>query len=447
MERSAELLIGNGRLITQDERLPYLENGCVAVRDGLIAAVGPTAELRHAHRAARFVDAQGGLILPGLINTHTHLYSAFARGLALKDAAPANFVEILERLWWRLDKALTLDAVYWSAMVGMLDSIRNGVTTIFDHHSSPNAVTGSLLRIAEAACLTGVRSCLCYEVSDRDGAESAARGIAENRAHLEFCAKSENHLLRGLVGMHASFTLSDRTLDQCVGLAAEFGAGCHVHTAEAAADVEACEREHGKRIVERWRDFGVLGPKTIAAHCVHVDEHEMELLAASHTNVAHNPESNMGNAVGAAPVEEMMRLGVRVGLGTDGYTADMFESMRTAHLLARHASGNPGTGWCRPQQMLFRANAAIASESFGMTIGKLVPGAVADVIVTDYAAPTPVTTANLRAHLLFGMSGRAVKTTVIGGEVLMEDRVFLTIDEREVITRASAMAAEVWARF
>lgn len=445
MERSAELLVGNGRLITHDEHLPYLENGCVAVRDGLIVAVGRTAELRHAHRAARFVDAEGGLILPGLINAHTHLARIFARGLRPRGRAPTNFIQVLERVWWRLDKALTLDAVYWSAMAGMLESIRNGVTTIFDQHSSPNAVAGSLFRIAEASCMAGVRSCLCYEVSDRDGEETAVRAIAENRSHLEFCAKSENQLHRGLVGADASFKLSDRTLSHCADLAREFGAGFHVHTAETLSEVAACEHDHGERIVERWREFGVLGPKTLAADCVHVNEHEIELLAASHTSVVHNPGANMISAAGAAPVEEMVRRGVLVGLGTGGFTADMFESMKTAYLLLRHASSNPGGGWCEPQ-MLFQANAAIAGECFGQTIGKLVPGAVADVIVADYSAPTPFTAANLDPHLLFGMSGRAVTSTIVGGEVLMEKCQFLTIDESEVMAKARASAAEVWKR-
>ena len=185
MEQSAHLLVGNGRLITHDDRQPFLEDGCVAIRDSVIVAVGPTAQLRAAHPGAKFIDARGRVIMPGLINTHTHLYSAFARGMALKDDAPGNFSQILERLWWRLDKALTLEDVYWSAMVGMIASIRKGVTTIFDHHASPHAVPTSLFRIARAARETGMRSCLCYEVSDRDGAEIAHQGIEENRAFLQ----------------------------------------------------------------------------------------------------------------------------------------------------------------------------------------------------------------------------------------------------------------------
>ena len=183
------MLVGNGRLITHDDRQPYLENGCVAIRDGLITAVGPTAEMRAAHPGANFLDARGRVIMPGLINTHTHLYSAFARGMALKDAAPGNFSQILERLWWRLDKALTLDDVYWSAMVGMIACIRNGVTTIFDHHASPGAVPqpvphrqGCPHRPPQLSLLRGLRP---------RRRRSCAQGIEENREFLQHYKDSQ----------------------------------------------------------------------------------------------------------------------------------------------------------------------------------------------------------------------------------------------------------------
>lgn len=447
MAEPAILLVGNGRLMTNDGRQPFIPNGCVAIREGLIDGVGETTELRKAYPKARFLDAQGRLILPGLINTHTHLYSAFARGLAVKDAAPGNFVEILERLWWRLDKTLTLDDVYWSAMVGMIACIRNGVTTIFDHHASPGAVRGSLSRIADAARQTGVRSCLCYEVSDRDGAAVAEQGIEENRGFLEHCKASHGDWLRGLFGLHASFTLSDRTLARCCEAAAELDAGFHAHTAEAKSDQERCLREHGKRVVERWHDAGILGRSSLAVHCVHVDDREIGLLKDSGASVVHNPESNMGNAVGSAPVLEMVRRGIRVGLGTDGYTADMLESMKAANLLMKHCSGDPGAGWDEPPQMLFRENAAIASECFGRPLGKLIAGAYADMILADYDPPTPIDAANLNGHVLFGLTGGAVATTIIGGQIVMHDRKLVDLDEAEVMAKARAAAAEVWKRF
>ncbi len=441
------LLVGNGRLITQDDHLPLIENGCVAIQDGLIAEVGGTADLQRKHPAAQFVNARGRMIMPGLINTHMHLYSTFARGMALKDEAPGNFIEILERLWWRLDRVLTLEDVYLSAMVALINCIKNGTTTIFDHHSSPGAVTGSLFRIAEAARQTGVRSCLCYEVTDRDGAKVTDQGIEENRAFLQDCKQSKDSLLQGLFGLHASFTVSDKTLARCTRLAAEFDAGFHIHVAEAEADVAHCQREYGLRVVERLHGRSILGCMTIAAHCVHVNDAEIDLLQGSKTNVVHNPESNMANAVGSAPVLEMIRRGVRVGLGSDGYTTDMFESLKVANALQKHRTGQPSAGWVEVPAMLFSANAALASETFGGTVGKLVPGAHADIIIVDYDPPTPLHASNITGHILFGLSGRAVETTIIGGRIVMEERILLAIDEQEVMAKARVAAEKMWQRF
>lgn len=447
MQNSVVLLVGNGRLISRDPSFPLIQNGCVVIRDGLIVEIGPTASILAAYPAERFIDACGGLIMPGLINGHMHLYSTFARGMALKDAAPGNFLQILERLWWRLDKVLTLEDVYISAQVAMIDCIRNGTTTIFDHHASPGAVEGSLSRIADAARLTGLRSCLCYEVSDRDGVSVALQGIEENRAFLAACQQSGDNLLRGLFGLHASFTVTDRTLAQCTGAAAEFNAGFHVHVAEADSDVAHCQREHGKRVVERFHEWGILGSKTIAAHCVHIDDREIGLLHSTKTNVIHNPESNMGNAVGCAPVINMVERGVPVGLGSDGYTSDMFESLKVANLLHKHQTGQPAAAWAEPPAMLFNRNAELASATFGNTIGKLIPGACADVIVADYDPPTPLTASNIESHILFGVSGRSVRTTVIAGRVAMLDRVLPGVDEDAILARAREAAARLWQRF
>src|SRR5208337_3991777 len=305
----------------------------------------------------------------------------------------------------------------------------------------------SLFRIAKAARQTGLRSCLCYEVSDRDGAEVAHQGIEENRTFLQYSKDAGDDRLRGLFGMHASFTLSDATLAQCGQVAAEFGAGFHVHTAEAASDAESCRRAHDMSIVQRWNKFGVLKAATLLAHCVHINERDIEELSATGTNVIHNPQSNMGNAVGCAPVLEMLRCGVRVGLGTDGYTADMFESMKAANLLQKHHTGDPRVAWAEPPQMLFRENARIATECFGRPVGKFIPGAHADIILVNYDPPTPMSAANLHGHIHFGFAGGAVETVLIGGQIVMDSRQFLAIDEQEVMAKSRAAAAEMWKRF
>lgn len=441
------LLVGGGSVITRDAANPMIEDGCVAIQDEVVREIGKVEKLRRKHPDADFLDACGGLIMPGLINTHMHFYSSFARGIDLKAASPHHFKEILEKLWWRLDKTLTLEDVYYSAAVAMVDCIRNGVTTVFDHHASPGCVTGSLLRIEAAAAELGLRTCLCYEVSDRDGERVAQQGVEENRDYITRCARDGGTMRRGLFGMHASFTLNDVLLRRCANAAADLAVGCHIHTAEASADVQDCEHRFGRRVVERLESFDVLGPKTIAAHCVQVNGAEIERLRASGSLVVHNPESNMGNAVGCAPVLAMMAKNVRVGLGTDGYTCDMFEAVKVANMLHKHESRDPGTAWAEPHAMLFAANADFASECFGQRLGRIVPGALADIIVVDYNPPTPIHAGNIDAHVLFGLTGRAVTATVVGGRILMRDRKIMTADDREIAAKSRERAQALWRRF
>ncbi|MGI6553575.1 MAG: putative aminohydrolase SsnA [Clostridia bacterium] len=440
------LLVGNGLLITLDEKEGVRREGAVAIEGNLIKEVGDTNALKEKYPQASFLDARGKVIMPGLINTHTHLYSTFARGIALKDPPPKNFLQILERLWWRLDKALTLEDVYYSALISLVDCVKNGTTTIMDHHASPFAVRGSLRAIARAAREVGVRSCLCYEVSDRDGEEIAGEGIEENAGFIEESRQAKDDLLAASFGLHASFTLSDRTLKACKEVSARLDTGFHLHAAEDMADVEDSLKKSGKRVIERLADFCILGPKTIIAHCVHVDDHEIDLLASTGTNVVHNPQSNMGNAVGYSPVAKMLDEGVVVGLGTDGFTADMFESIKAANVLHKFALADPSAFWKEVPQLVFVNNAKIASRFFPKPLGKLVPGAYADLIVVDYYPPSPLTEDNYYGHILFGMAGRAVETTIINGRVLMENRRLLLMEE-ELTAKCRELAAGVWERF
>jgi putative selenium metabolism protein SsnA len=441
------LLIGNGRVFTRDETRPYLADGCVAIRDHWIAEIGPTQEMKSKYPGSAFMDVGGKVIMPGLINAHMHLYSTFARGMALKDSPPTHFQEILERLWWRLDKVLTEEDLYYSALVPLMDCVRTGTTTLFDHHASPGAVRGSLFTIQKAARAVGVRICLCYEVSDRDGREVAEQGIRENVEFIRDCSRSGDDMAKGMFGLHASLTLSDETLARCCKENEATGAGFHIHAAEGRVDVEACLRRHGRRVIERLSDFGILGSKTIAAHCVHVDARERALLEESKTRVVHNPESNMGNAVGCAPVIDMLRQGVHVGLGTDGYTCDMLESLKVANLLHKHQLSDPNAAWAEAPAMLFKENRLLCGEYFSRPLGGLVAGAFADLVVVDYDPPTPVCSENLDGHILFGMSGPLVDTTVIHGRVVMQGRELVGVDEGEILARSRELAEKVWQRF
>jgi putative selenium metabolism protein SsnA len=441
------LLVGNGKVITRDSAHPYLPDGCVLIKDNIIAGVGATSELRRQYTDSAFIDARGRVIMPGMINTHMHFYSTFARGMALKDAAPQNFQEILKRMWWRLDKVLTLEDLYYSAMVPLIESVRNGTTTVFDHHASPGAVQESLFVLAKAAKEAGVRSCVSYEVSDRDGETAMKQGIRENVEFIRHANTEQDDMIRGMFGLHASLTLSDDTLAQCCAANAGLGTGFHVHVAEAAADVQDALAKSGKRVVERLAGFGILGPKSIAAHCVHVNDREIDILRETAANVIHNPESNMGNAVGCAPVLTMLREGVTVGLGTDGYTSDMFESLKVANMLHKHHHANPSVAWTEAPAMLFQHNPAIGAAFFPHPLGRLAQGCYADMIIVDYDPPTPLNEHNADGHILFGMSGRAVATTIVNGKVIMEERRMTGVDEERIFARARELSYKLWERF
>lgn len=438
------LLIGNGRVITRQES-GYLERGGVLIEGQLIKEVGPCQELRQKYPQAQFIDAKGGVIMPGLINAHNHIYSAMARGLAVKGYNPHNFEDILEGMWWRLDRQLSLENDRLSAYATYLDCIKNGVTTIFDHHASYGHIPNSLDQLAEPARELGLRVSLCYEVSDRDGREKMLEAVLENERMIDLAARDESDMLKAMMGLHAAFTLSDKTLALC----AEHGgarAGYHIHVAEGPGDVADSLRKYNKRIVERLYEQNILGPKTLAIHCVHVSPLEMDLLKETDTMVVHNPESNMGNAVGCGPVIKLFHKGIALGLGTDGYTNDMLESYKVGNIIHKHHLGDPTVAWAELPAMLFYNNPAIAGRFFQKPLGVLAPGAYADVIITDYDPLTPMEASNCNSHILFGMNGRSVTHTICNGKVLMADRQILVADEHEIMRQCRASAAQLWQR-
>ena len=437
------MIIGNGRLITLDSDNPFIQDGAVLIEGHLIKAIGGTTELKAAHPGEEFVDVEGKIIMPGMINAHTHAYSAYARGCA-PSQPQRNFMEVLENMWWRLDRLLTLKDVELNAYTTFKESIRNGVTTVIDHHSSPHATTGSLFTMAEAAKRIGIRASLCYEVSDRDGQDILANEIAENVDFMKWANADESDMIKGLFGMHASFTLSQDSLEKCIAAKEGVKGGYHVHVAEGRPDVVDSYARYNKPIVERFAELGMLGPESIAVHCVHANTREAEYLAISDTNVVHNPESNMGNAVGAAPVADWLRRGVRIGLGTDAYTADMLESLKVAKILQPHLMQDPTVGFIQAGTMLFVNNSLIAEKFFDKGVGKIKNGYHADIITMDYRPYTPLNGANVWGHAIFGMSGSMVRDTMINGQWVMLARELTTIDEAQIDAHSTERAAQVW---
>ncbi len=386
-------------------------------------------------------DCSGCLVVPGNVCAHTHLYSALARGMPYDLDPPESFLQILQRVWWRLDRALDDELTRASALVGGMEALLSGTTTVVDHHASPNAIDGSLDVVADALGELGIRSVLCYETSDRDGPERARAGLDENRRFGERVRRDRPSLVRSLVGAHASFTLSGETLAACVDVAQSLGVGLHVHAAEDAADETDSLAVHGRRVAARLAHAGALDHRTVLAHGVHFDDRELSMVQAANAYLAHNARSNMNNAVGRARVEV---IGRQVALGTDGIGADMFEESRAAFFRLHEDGSGVGPDWVLDR---LAVGARLAGESFGeRRLGRIETGAPADLVVLDYSVPAPLDARSFPGHWIFGLGSRHVRDVLVAGEWVVLDRRLTRVDQEELAARARAEAARLWAR-
>ncbi len=410
---------------------PLVERADLRIADGRVAE-------RRASLAPQpgeeVVDVTGCVIVPGLVNGHTHLYSALARGMPGPKAHPRNFVEILERVWWRLDRALDEEGVYVSALLGGMEAALSGTTVLVDHHSSPSFIRGSLGTIRRALEEVGLRSVLCYETTDRNGAEGRDLGLAENE---DFLARGQSEWTRAMVGAHASFTLGEDTLARLGEAVKTSGSSVHVHVAEDAADVQDCQTKHGTTLLERLGRHGLVGSRALLAHCVHLGDTDIADAHSRGAWIAHNPRSNMNNTVGYARVDAMKR----AALGTDGMDEDMLAEVRAAFLQMREAGRADAYG---AAVSLLAGGHRLAAALFGLPFGKVDAGGPADLVVLAYDPPTPLHTDNLAGHLLFGMDRSHVASVMVGGRFVVRDRRLVNVDPRAVAERARPAAQRLW---
>ncbi|MEF3280815.1 MAG: putative aminohydrolase SsnA [Elusimicrobiota bacterium] len=441
---SKSLLIKNAVVFTGPLSLKLLKGYNIYIKDGIICDIFKTSNLKNI-KAERVIDAKGGLVMPGFINVHMHFYSTFARGLS-KIKPSKNFVEVLKNLWWKLDKKLGYEAIYYSALSSAISAIRKGTTTFIDHHASPFSITGSLFEIEKAIKKAGLRASLCYEVSDRDGEKKAEEGLKENYEFIKYVRKNGGNKIKALFGLHASFTLSNKTLEIASDLGNSLDAGFHVHCAEADSDEKDCVKKHKMRVVERFDKFKILGPKTILAHCVHINEDEIELIRKSATVVAINPQSNANNAVGISDIIGFARKAILYGLGTDAMTVNMLEELRFALWLCHLKNSNPSVGF-NEVSALIANNVKIALRHFEK-IGEIQKGYYADMVIFNYFPPTPFETTNFYGHLIFGISAIEPSCVIVDGNVLMEDKKLnLDIDEREISRKSIEISKKIWKNF
>jgi putative selenium metabolism protein SsnA len=437
---------------------PTVERGDLRIRGGRIVACGA----RLGRRAGdEVIDLGGKLVLPGMVCAHTHLYSALARGMPAPPRRPANFPEILELIWWRLDRALDEETIYWSAIAGAMDAARAGTTCLFDHHASPSHIKGSLGIVQEALAAIGLRGALCYEITDRGGARKRLAGIRETRDFARwtndagvFAPSSDGEInrahttpppaaieaggqFRALIGAHASFTLSDEALAEIAAMMRETGAGLHIHAAEDQCDINYTRINYRIGVVERLAKLGALNEQTILAHGVRLGKRDLRIARQAGAWFAHNPRSNMNNQVGYAPVAEF---GDRVVMGTDGIGADMFDEARFAFFKGRDARLSFGADeWLQ----VLANNQRLASQTFGIEMGTLRQGAAADLVVMDYHQPTPLTSENLAWHFVFGMNSAAIESVMVAGRFIIRER-RPAYPEAALYQRAQRAASKLW---
>lgn len=412
---------------------PQVESGDLRQEGGRIVAMGAGVA---AEPKDETVDCGGAVLMPGMVNGHTHLYSALAAGMPAPPRMPTSFHEILKFIWWRLDRAHTLESVRTSGVVGALAAVRCGTTTLVDHHASPEAIAGSLTALEEGIAAVGCRAVMCYEVTCRNRKTEAQEGLAENERYIRVCQNRKDGKFAALVGAHASFTLDDESLAACVDLAKRLGVGVHVHAAEDPIDERNTLQWHGYRLLDRFDHHGLLDlPGTIIAHGTHFTDADVARINAHQSSItmAHNPRSNMNNGVGYAVPARYTKPPM---LGTDGIGADLWNEARVA--LFKSNDADRSIGFSRPLEMLGES-ARFASQALGVKLGVLEVGAAADLVLTNYRPSTPLSSGNLAGHVIFAMGPEYVRDVMLDGWWVLRNGHVVTCDE----PRERAAAVEV----
>lgn len=422
-----ELLKG-GRLIDVGETTVSSED--LRVDGGLIVARGKDLAPEPGDRVT---DLKGKLVMGGLVSAHTHLYATLTRGLPSPTPPCKSLIEFLERVTWKLDRALDLDTVALAAQVGATEALRCGVTTLVDHHSSPSFIEGCLSAVRAGVDRVGLRGALCCEVSDRHGKLARAAALRETESFLS----TAGGRFRGMVGGYASFTMEQETLEALGGLARDKQAGIHLHAAESLEDEQRSVKQYEQGVIGRLAEANLLGPKTILSHCIYFEWKDFSQVQMAGTWLVHCPRSDMARGAGYAPAG---KFGNRKALGTDGLGGDILAEGQAAYLRGEEAGFGIDIGrWHAGGQNL-------ASELFALRVGALKAGNAADLVILDYPAATPVIDETLAAHLALGVTSSHVDAVMVDGLWRLWAREVLSFDEAELRARAEGAARKLWSR-
>jgi cytosine/adenosine deaminase-related metal-dependent hydrolase len=404
------VILNAGTLVTMNDEREVRQECHVVVENGTVTAI------EDGYAADADVDARGEVVVPGLVNCHTHMYALPIRGAPL-DVAPESFYEALVDIWWRVDEAFTAEDAHLSALGSCVEMLESGVTAFCDNYSGPNTLPGALDAVAEGVAATPIRGMLTFEQTARNSEDEAMAGLEENSRFV--CEGEDDHgRVSGHYCLHTLFTNTESVVRATTERALEDGRPVQIHLEEGLVDVHRAIEEYGKRPVPALEEMGLLEADVIAAHCVHSTERELEILADHDVAVAHNPYSNINNAVGVADVGTMEREGMTIGVGDDGWDPDMFETMRSAVGVHKLKRNNP-SGFDVAKALEW---ATIGSaEVMGMAdeIGSVEKGKRGDFVTLDLG-PNPVLPGSAPYYVVSAASRGDVTRTVVGGEVVFE---------------------------
>ena len=433
-------LIGNALVVTMDAQRRVLEHTDLLIEDSVISKIGRDLK----DKADREIDGSGRIVLPGFICGHTHLYGILLRGAPLDIKPTTDFLQILDRVWWKVDSAFVNEDAYASALASCYEFVKSGTTCFADTYSGPGSIEGVLDGIGKGVREVGIRGILAFEATERNSQEEGERGLKENIRFLKALQKKPDELLMGMYSLHASFTLSDELIQKTRAQADELPAPVTIHTSEGLIDVYHNIERYDKRTVERLFDLGILGPDVVLAHCVHVNRDELELIRGSGATVAHNPMSNMNNAVGVAPVTDMYDLGIPVCLGNDGFIFDAIENIRAAFLI--HKVHHLDTRVTTPQQVVEMATIN-GAQVYGLDdkLGSIEPGKLADlVILHPRPRVTPILPTGVYGYIVYGCTAHDVEQVFVNGELIVENHMVTSVQPERVETTLKQVVPTLW---
>lgn len=433
---SADLLIFGGTVVTMDTSRRVLEDGAIAVRGDSILAVGPRAEVETRFDAPKRVDARGKLVMPGLINGHTHVPMVLFRGLA-EDLKLDDWLQ--KYIFPAEERNVTPDFIEWGTRLGLLEMLRSGTTTFTDMYYFEDEIA----RVTKEAGMRGVlgESILDFPVPDNKTVPDALAYAEKFLKHWQ-----NDPLITAAVAPHSVYTCSEKTLQEAAALARRFHAPILIHVAEARFELEQVREKHGVSPVVYLERIGVLGPDLVAAHCIWVDGSDIQILVQRGVGCVYNPSSNMKLASGVMPATDMLAAGMRVGLGTDGAASnnslDMVSEMDLAAKLQKLSRGDPRA---LPAEQAVEMATIGGARALHMEqqIGSLEAGKKADIILVDAEIPGAMPLHNVYAHIVYSMKAADVDTSIIGGKIVMDHRHLLTLDEPQVLEKAGEYAKRV----